>query len=57
MISGEQLMWLFLYKYYGYIQMIIFDVEVLVIFVLLKICLGNPGSWIWMIIFYVEVDD
>ena len=44
MISGEQLMWLFLYKYYGYIQMIIFDVEVLVIFVLLKICLGNPGS-------------
>ena len=37
--------------------MIIFDVEVLVIFVLLKICLGNPGSWIWMIIFDVEVDD
>ena len=28
MISGERLMWLFLYKYYGYIQMIIFDVEV-----------------------------
>ena len=26
--NGERLMCLFLYKYYGYIQMIIFDVEV-----------------------------
>ena len=26
--NGERLMWLFLYKYYGYIQMIIFNVEV-----------------------------
>ena len=26
--NGERLMWLFLYKYYAYIQMIIFDVEV-----------------------------
>ena len=26
--NGERLMWLFLYKYYGYIQMIMFDVEV-----------------------------
>ena len=47
--NGERLMWLFLYKYYGYIQMIIF--------VLLEICLGNAGAWIWMIIFDVEVDD
>ena len=26
--NGEQLIWLFLFEYYGYIQMIIFDVEV-----------------------------
>ena len=25
--NGERLMWLFLYKYYGYIRMIMFDVE------------------------------
>ena len=33
--NGERLMWLFWYKYYGYIWMIIF--------VLLQVCLGNAG--------------
>ena len=26
-VNSERLMWLFLFEYYGYIQMIIFDVE------------------------------
>ena len=46
MISGEQLMWLcFNINIMGILKRKIgFYVEVLVIFVLLKICLGNPGS-------------